>query len=114
MSEELVDITERMEKLMETWSPNGGLLGLDWGIHYHIDHPMSDGVDENIYYFEFYVLYDKNPFIDDDRILSALKAYLEQQFKDDLTVKVQVHEFGGDTVEIWRDVDNSKVQSWAS
>ena len=99
---------------MESWKYNGALLGLDPGIHYHIDYPMSDGIDENIYYFEFYVIHEENPFIDEDGMLSSLKRYLEQQFQEDKTVKVQVHEFGGDTVEIWRDVDNSKRQEWAS
>lgn len=109
-----MDITKKMEELLEKWTYNGALLGLDQGVHYHIDYPMSGGVDENIYYFKFYIIYEEHPFIDEDKILSGLKQHLQNEFREDPTVKVQVHECGGDTVEIWRDVDNSKVGSWAS
>lgn len=94
-----INIKERMLKILETWKPHGRLLGLDWGREYDITD-YKDDADKDIFQFEF-VIFDDNPYIDDQQIIIDMLNILREEFKDDPTIKI-LKEYG-DTVEIYRE-----------
>lgn len=96
-----IDIRTTLLDLFKKWSPNGGLLGLDWGIDYEIDYDDSYWDEDNAH-FELYPIEDESPMrtIDEDRLTSGVLGVLREAYKEDSTIEVGKQY--GDTVEIWR------------
>ena len=97
-----IDIRTKLLDLFMKWSPNGGLLGLDWGIDYEIDYDDTYW-EENNAHFELYAIENESPMrtIDEDKLTEGVLRVLREAYKEDPAIKVGKHY--GDTVEIWRE-----------